>query len=154
MTVRKTPEGTRGARPMPRLAGKLMQPLMMRIHRRSKDRFSGMNLLYLTTVGARSGERRTVPVARFDDGAGGWYVVASAGGTARHPAWYYNLVAHPDQVWAEVSGTRRQVAVDQLAGEARDRAWDQVVREAPRFGSYLDKTDRELPVLRLTPAEG
>jgi deazaflavin-dependent oxidoreductase (nitroreductase family) len=80
--------------------------------------------------------------------------VASAGGTARHPAWYYNLVAHPDQVWAEVSGTRRQVAVDQLAGEARDRAWDQVVREAPRFWSYLDKTDRELPVLRLTPAEG
>jgi deazaflavin-dependent oxidoreductase (nitroreductase family) len=152
MTVRKTPEGTRGARPMPRLAGKLMQPLMIRIHRRSHDRFGGMNLLYLTTVGARSGERRTTPVARFDDGAGGWYVVASAGGTARHPAWYYNLVENPDQVWAEVSGTQRRVEVDQLAGEARERAWDLVVREAPRFASYLDKTDRELPVLRLTPA--
>ena len=152
MTVRKSPEGTRGARPMPRLAAKLMQPLMLRIHRRSKDRFGGMNLLYLTTVGARSGERRTVPVARFDDGAGGWYVVASAGGTARHPAWYYNIVAHPDQVSVEVAGTSRRVEVDQLEGEDRERAWGLVVREAPRFGTYPEKTDRELPILRLTPA--
>jgi len=39
----------------------------------------------LTTVGAKSGERRTNPVARFDDGGGGWVVVASAGGTAQQP---------------------------------------------------------------------
>jgi deazaflavin-dependent oxidoreductase (nitroreductase family) len=151
MAVRKVPEGTRGTRPAPKLIGRLVTPLMIRIHRRSHDRFSGMDLLYLTTVGSRSGERRTVPVARFDDGAGGWLVVASAGGTARHPAWYYNIVADPAQVWVEVSGTSSRVEVDQLEGEARSRAWELVVREAPRFASYLDKTDRELPILRLTP---
>ena len=123
MPVQKTPSGTRGARTPPRLLNKIMSPLMVRIHRLSGDRTGGMDLLYLTTVGARSGERRTAPVARFDDGQGGWIIVASAGGAAQHPGWYHNIAAHPDQVWAEVSGTKHRVEVDQIQGEARDRAW-------------------------------
>ena len=62
-----------------------MMPLMMRIHRRSGDRFNGMDLRYLTTVGARSGQPRKTAVARFDDGQGGWFIVASAAGAASHP---------------------------------------------------------------------
>lgn len=151
MSVQKPPSGTRGARTPPRFVGKIMMPLMMRIHRRGGDRFNGMDLLYLTTVGARSGERRTNPVARFDDGAGGWYVVASAGGAAKHPAWYLNLAKDPQQVWAEVGGTRHHVRVTQLEGAERDAAWEQVVTSAPNFKAYLEKTDRQLPVLRLTP---
>lgn len=151
MSVQKPPGGTRGARTPSRLLGKIMMPLMMRIHRRSGDRFAGMNLLYLTTVGARSGEHRTNPVARFDDGRGGWIIVASAGGTANHPGWYHNIAAHPDQVWAEVSGTKHHVHVEQLEGETRDRVWAVVTHDAPRFEGYLTKTDRQLPVLRLTP---
>lgn len=151
MSVQKLPSGTRGARTPPRFLGKIMMPLMVRIHRRAGDRFAGMNLLYLTTVGARSGQQRTTPVARFDDGQSGWIIVASAGGTANHPGWYYNIVAHPDQVWAEVAGTTHQVDVEQLEGEMRDRVWTLVAQRAPRFGDYLTKTDRQLPVLRLTP---
>jgi deazaflavin-dependent oxidoreductase (nitroreductase family) len=151
MSFQKPLGGTRGTRPPPRLIGKVMMPLMTRIHRRTKDRFAGLNLLYLTTVGARSGQQRTNPVARFEDGQGGWIVVASAGGTANHPGWYHNLAAHPDQVWAEVSGTKRHVKVEQLEGEMRDRVWALVTQQAPRFEGYLAKTDRQLPVLRLTP---
>ena len=151
MPVDKLPTGTRGSRQPPRFLAKLMVPLLLRVHRRAGDQFQGMELLYLTTVGAKSGERRTTPVARFDDGGGGWIVVASANGAAQHPGWYHNVVAHPDQVWAEVSGTKQQVTVDQLEGEARDRAWAAVVARAPRFESYTAKTDRVLPVLRLTP---
>jgi deazaflavin-dependent oxidoreductase (nitroreductase family) len=130
-----------------------MTPLMLRIHKRQGDRFQGQDLLYLTTVGAKSGERRTTPVMRFDDGGGGWVIVASAGGTANHPGWYHNVVAHPDQVQAEVGGKTHRVTVDQLEGEARDRAWAVVVASQPRFGGYTQKTDRVLPVLRLTPVE-
>src|SRR4051794_10884969 len=69
--------------------------LLMRLHSRSGDRFNGMDLLYLATVGAKSGQRRTNPVTRFDDGDG-WVVAASAGGMAQHPGWHHNVVAHPD----------------------------------------------------------
>ena len=126
-------------------------PVMMRIHRRSGDRFQGMDLLYITTVGARSGRQRTNPVARFEDGQGGWYVVASAGGAAQHPAWYHNVAAHPDQVWVQFGETKRRVKIEQLSGDERSEAWEQVVARAPNFGPYPQKTDREIPVLRLTP---
>jgi deazaflavin-dependent oxidoreductase (nitroreductase family) len=153
MSIEKIPGGTRGGRLPPGPVSRLLTPLMMRMHRRGGDRFQGMDLLYLTTRGARSGQLRTAPVARFDDGRGGWVVVASAGGAARHPGWYHNMIAHPDQVWTEVGGVKHQVRVEQLAGEERQRAWDRVVSGAPRFAKYLDKTDRTLPVLRLTPVE-
>jgi deazaflavin-dependent oxidoreductase (nitroreductase family) len=151
MAIEKLPPGTRGARTPPRFLGKLIMPLMMRLHRRAGDKFQGMDLLYLTTVGARSGQSRTNPVARFDDGGGGWIIVASFGGAAQHPSWYHNLVAHPDKVWVETAGSRQQVAVEQLAGDDRRQAWAQIVTRAPNFKTYTEKTDRELPVLRLTP---
>jgi deazaflavin-dependent oxidoreductase (nitroreductase family) len=150
MAIEKLPGGTRGGRNMPGFMGRLMTPLMVRMHRRSGDRFSGMQLLYLTTRGARSGELRTAPVARFDDGAGGWLVIASAGGAVHHPGWYHNLAAHPDEVWAEVDGAKHHVAVTQLAGPERDSAWHDIVQQAPRFDGYRSKTDRPIPVLRLT----
>lgn len=151
MAIEKLPGGTRGSRTPPSLLGKIMTPVMVRIHRRSGDRFGGMDLLYLTTVGARSGARRKTPVARFDDGAGGWIIVASAGGAAQHPSWYHNIAAHPDQVHVEVGGTEHRVLVQQLEGEERAEAWSRVVQHSNRFEGYTTKTDRRLPVLRLTP---
>ena len=61
--------------------------------------------------------------------------------------------AHPYQVRAEVGGKSQRVDVVQLEGEARDRAWAAVVASSPRFGGYEQKTDRVLPVLRLTPVD-
>jgi deazaflavin-dependent oxidoreductase (nitroreductase family) len=151
MPIERLPSGTRGARMPPRPLLRILMPLMERIHRRSGDRFRGGHVLYLTTLGAKSGEQRTNPVARFDDGAGGWNIAASYGGSARHPGWYHNMVAHPDQVYVEVAGVKHRVAVEQLAGEARDEAWARVTAQAPGFLDYTAKTDRELPVLRLTP---
>jgi deazaflavin-dependent oxidoreductase (nitroreductase family) len=150
MSVEKLPGGTRGTRQPPGFLARLLMPIMIRVHRRGGDRFQGQDLLYLTTTGAKSGQRRTNPVARFDDGGGGWIIVASAGGTAHHPAWYHNIVAHPDQVQAEVAGTTHRVSVEQLDGEARERAWAAVIAASPRFEGYTEKTDRVLPVLRLT----
>lgn len=150
MAVPKLPAGTRGARTPPSWVNRLMMPLMIKIHRRRGDTMQEMDLLYLTTTGAKSGQRRTNPVARFEDG-GGWLIIASAGGSTNHPGWYHNIVAHPDQVDVEVAGTKHHVTVEQLAGEERDRAWATVVARSPRFTGYTGKTDRTLPVLRLTP---
>jgi deazaflavin-dependent oxidoreductase (nitroreductase family) len=151
MTIERLPGGTRGTRTPPSLLARIMTPIMVRVHRRAGDQFRGMDLLYLTTVGARSGNRRTTPVARFDDGEGGWLIVASAGGAAHQPGWYHNIVAHPDEVTVEISGTKHRVQVEQLEGEPRELAWARVVERAPGFNGYLAKTDRQIPVLRLTP---
>jgi deazaflavin-dependent oxidoreductase (nitroreductase family) len=129
-------------------------PIMERLHRRAGDRFRGGDLLYLTTVGARTGQRRTNPVARFDDGRGGWLVVASFGGAAQHPGWYHNIAAHPDQVWAEVAGVTHHVETEQPAGAEHDAAWKAITAEQPGFAGYRDRTDRRIPVLRLTPVDG
>jgi deazaflavin-dependent oxidoreductase (nitroreductase family) len=129
----------------------LVKNVMITIHKRSGDRFSGMNLLYLTTVGAQTGQRRVSPVARFADGDG-WLIVASNGGSKRRPSWYHNLRAHPDQVSVEFGGTTRPVTVEELTGERRQAAWQQIITEQPRFAGYVTKAGRSLPVLRLTPA--
>jgi deazaflavin-dependent oxidoreductase (nitroreductase family) len=131
----------------------LLQNLMIKMHKRTGDRFQGMDLLYLTTVGAQSGKERRTPVARFNDGGDGWLVVASNGGRAQHPGWYHNIRAHPDQVWAEVSGRNVRVRAEKLDGPQRDTAWEQITASQPRFAGYQRKTQRPLPVLRLSPAE-
>lgn len=107
-------------------------------------------MLVLTTVGAKSGERRTSPVAWFPAGSDARWIVASANGAARNPGWYFNLAAHPDQVVIEVDGERIDVVARQLAGAERAAAWRQITAAAPRFAGYAEATDRELPVIELT----
>ena len=154
MTFSKTPSGTRGARRMPSNAlTRFMMRMMIKQHRRSGDRFQGMDLLYLTTVGARSGEKRQVPVSRYAEPDGSWLVVASSGGSAGNPGWYHNIAAHPDQVWAEIGGRQLRMTVRQLDGEEREKAWQRIVAEQPRYAGYQRKTDRLLPILRLSPAD-
>jgi deazaflavin-dependent oxidoreductase (nitroreductase family) len=147
------PAGTRGAR-QPR-AGLMMRWVnkmaARRIRRTGKMTGLGFNALILTTVGAKSGAERTTPVGWFPGPEGGWLIVASAGGAARNPAWYHNIAAHPDQVTIELNGRTIAVTAGQLHGPERDEAWRQITAAAPRFGDYQRKTDRELPVIRLTP---
>ena len=126
--------------------------LMTSWHRRSGDKFQGMDLLYLTTVGAKSGQQRQVPVARFADGPDSWLVVASAAGSAHHPGWYHNIAAHPDQIWVEFGGQQLRVTAAQLDGDARTEAWQRIAQLQPRYSGYEQKTDRAIPVIRLSRA--
>ena len=112
----------------------------------------GMDLLYLTTIGAKSGQKRQSTVARFADGEDAWLVVASAGGSVHHPAWYHNIAAHPEQVWIEFGGHQLQMTATQLDGEARAQAWQRITESQPRYAGYQQKTDRPIPVIRLSAA--
>lgn len=124
--------------------------LLIKMHRRAGDKSGSMDLLYLTTVGAKSGQKRVSPVARFADGDNAWLIVASNAGKSAHPAWYHNLRAHPDQVTIEFGGASRPVSVDELQGAERDAAWQRVVAAQPRFSRYTRKTSRTIPIIRLT----
>jgi deazaflavin-dependent oxidoreductase (nitroreductase family) len=121
-------------------------------HRRKGYRFMGMDVVFLTTVGRRTGERRETPLAWFPDGENAWLVVASAAGSAHNPSWYYNLAAHPDQVWIELPGRSLRVTPEQLEGVRRQECWSRIVQAQPRYAKYQEKTDRLLPVIRLVPA--
>jgi deazaflavin-dependent oxidoreductase (nitroreductase family) len=108
----------------------------------------GRKILLLTTVGNKSGQKRTVPVVPFFDG-GETYVIASMGGAPQHPAWYKNLSAKPDvdvQLGAE---KWRAHAVALEEGPERDRLWKAIVAEMPNFGEYQGKTTRVIPVVHL-----
>ena len=154
MSFQKTQGGTRGARTPPsNPVTRAVMRVMASWHRRSGDKFQGMDLLYLTTVGAKSGEKRQSTVARFPDGEDAWLVVASAAGSARHPAWYHNIAEHPDQVWIEFGGRRLRVTPTQLDGEARAKAWQRITRLQPRYAGYERKPDRAIPVIRLSRAD-
>jgi deazaflavin-dependent oxidoreductase (nitroreductase family) len=112
----------------------------------------GEQLLLLSTIGARSGQPRTSMVAQFPEPNGSALIVASFGGAAQHPAWYFNMAKHSDQVFIERNGRRVRVRSTTLSGEERESAWRRIVSVAPGFAEYQRKTDREIPVIRLTPS--
>jgi deazaflavin-dependent oxidoreductase (nitroreductase family) len=116
-------------------------------------RVQGRPLLLLTTVGAKTGQVRQSVLGSFPDGDNAWLIVASAAGAATNPGWLFNLAKNPDKVWIEFGGRTLKVRPESLKGAEREAAWQEVVRLAPGYGAYTTKTDREIPIIRLTPAE-
>jgi deazaflavin-dependent oxidoreductase (nitroreductase family) len=142
--------GTRGARqPKGRLMAWANGFMAGRV-RKGKNPMK-FNILILTTTGRKSGAERAVPVGWFPDGHGNWLIVASANGAADNPAWYYNLAAAPDKARIEVDGAEIPVTAQQLHGTERAAAWSIITTTAPRFAQYEAKTDRDIPVILLTP---
>jgi deazaflavin-dependent oxidoreductase (nitroreductase family) len=156
VTIRVNPRGTRGARvptPLVKLAN-LIGKRQMRTYRRSgEQRVSskmGFPVVLLTSRGAKTGQPRTTPLGGFPDGENSWLVAASLGGAARHPAWFLNMAKHPDDIWLEVGTERFKVRGESLEGPERAEALARIATIAPRYGKYQEKTDREIPIVRLT----
>src|SRR6266511_4210951 len=103
--------------------------------------------LLLTTVGRRSGEKRTSLL--FYGTAGAVYVVIGfKGGANTHPGWYLNLRANPVvevQVARERFTARARIAI----GKEREQLWEQMVQLYPPYREYQKKTRREIPVVVL-----
>jgi deazaflavin-dependent oxidoreductase (nitroreductase family) len=103
--------------------------------------------LVLTTTGARTGQRRTTPLASKPQN-GSWYVVGSNFGRDDHPAWTANLLAHPD---AEISFDARDIPVRAhlLTAEEKAEFWPQLVKFWPNYELYVERSGRDLRVFRL-----
>jgi len=145
-----TPSGSRGVS-QPGIAKQFLK-LFNRFSAgriRKTGKFGELPSLVLTTVGSKSGQERKTPLAYFPADGGGWLVVASFAGATKNPSWYYNLGAHPDQVVIEFAGRTESVVAEQLHGSEREAAWRQITAVSQRFKEYQEKTDRELPVIRL-----
>lgn len=104
-----------------------------------------MPCLLLTTVGRRSGEKRTSPLVYGTVGAA-YIIIGSKGGADTHPHWYANLRANPRvevQVAQESFAARARV----VTGPEREKIWAQMVQEFPFYSQYQKKTTREIPVV-------
>lgn len=114
----------------------------------------GRALLLMHTIGAKSGEAHLIPVMGFRNDQG-WMVVASAAGSPKNPAWYHNLVAHPQfTVEAAALGegieTAGTTAVEITDAAAYDAAWHAVTTIAPGFLEYPKTSEgRKMPIFQL-----
>jgi F420H(2)-dependent quinone reductase len=108
--------------------------------------FRDFNVLLLTTVGRKSGEKRTVPLGYIRDGDA-YVIIASNAGAERHPAWYLNLNSN-SEVEIQVKDKVMTVHAETAAGEYRQKLWEQLLREAPSYGDYKPKREIPLVVLR------
>lgn len=149
MAEKQRKPGTPGA--FSRWMQKKMNARMIRKVRAGKAKFMGMDVLILNTVGSRSRQPRQTPVAWFGDGNDAWLSIASGGGS-RNPDWYTNLMAHPEEASIELAGRGAvQVTPQQLQGAEREEAWKLISTAQPRIAKYQSKSDREYPIVKLTP---
>ncbi len=111
--------------------------------------WSGSPLLLLHHRGAKSGVERVNPVAYLEDGDR-YVVFASKAGAPTNPAWYHNLMAHPETT-IEVGSETLDVIAGEVSGAERDRLFGIQAERSPQFAEYQDKTDRLIPVVVLSP---
>jgi deazaflavin-dependent oxidoreductase (nitroreductase family) len=102
-------------------------------------------VVVFTTRGAKSGKVRKNPLMKVEH-EGAYAMVASQGGAPKHPTWYFNLKAHPDQVTVQDGDEVWDGYAREVSGEERARWWERAVAAFPDYADYQTRTDREIPV--------
>lgn len=108
----------------------------------------GRSLVLLHHRGAQSGTERVSPVMGIPSD-GGWFIAASKGGAPENPAWFHNLLVHPDTVIETPDEGEVAVHAVELRGAERDAAWALFTTRSPGFAEYERRTSRTIPVLEL-----
>ena len=111
---------------------------------------TGMPVIIVTTRGNKSKKVRKTPLMRVEHD-GEYALVASKGGDPKHPVWYYNLLAHPDEVRVQDGPEPFAVVVREVTGDEKKVWWDRAVAAYPPYAEYQEKTDRQIPLFVATP---
>jgi F420H(2)-dependent quinone reductase len=104
-------------------------------------------ILVLDHVGARSGIKRSSALLYVEDGDN-LVVIASKGGSPKHPAWFHNVMANPETT-VQVGANRRKVRARIATPEERARLWPIVVAAYSGYAHYQRRTEREIPLVIL-----
>jgi deazaflavin-dependent oxidoreductase (nitroreductase family) len=113
-------------------------------------RDTGLPVIIVTSLGARSGKVRKTPLMRVEHD-GSYALVASQGGAPTHPLWYHNLVAHPE-VDIQDGPDKRTYRVREVTGEEKGTWWERAVAAFPPYAEYQARAEREIPVFVAEPA--
>ena len=101
-------------------------------------------VVLFTTIGAKSGQKRYVPLMRVEEN-GRYAMVASKGGDPRHPSWYHNVKVNPTVIVQDGESVKTMTARE-LDGVEREHWWNLAVEAYPPYAEYQTKTDRLIPV--------
>jgi F420H(2)-dependent quinone reductase len=112
-------------------------------------RDTGLPIIVVTMRGNKSGDIRKIALMRVEHN-GEYALIASKGGAPRHPVWYYNLRANPDEVMLQDGAEPFEVSVRQVSGEDRRVWWERAVAAYPPYADYQKRTSREIPVFVAT----
>jgi F420H(2)-dependent quinone reductase len=114
-------------------------------------RDTGLPVVVITNLGAKSGKVRKTPLMRVEH-EGKYAAIASQGGAPKHPLWYYNFLANP-RVTLQDGPKRTEMIARELSGPERDEWWQRAVAAFPPYAEYQTKTTRIIPVFVLEAAE-
>ena len=124
------------------------------LYQRSGGRLGGrvgkLRMLLLHHVGRRTGTRRIAPLLYVADGDD-VVIVASKGGSDRHPAWFHNLMAQPHTT-VQIGAEHRRVRAREATPAERERLWPRLIAMYAPYRSYRTYTEREIPLVVLEPA--
>lgn len=112
-------------------------------------RDSGIPVIIVTMKGNKSGAVRKIALMRVEHD-GEYALVASMGGAPKHPVWYHNLKADPEQVTVQDGPEPFAVSVREIDGDDRAEWWERAVAVYPPYAEYQAKTERRIPVLIAT----
>jgi deazaflavin-dependent oxidoreductase (nitroreductase family) len=115
------------------------------------NELNGMPVVVLTSVGRKSGKLRKSPLMRVEH-EGKYAAVASLGGAPKNPVWYYNVVANPHVELRDGPVVKDMIARE-VTGDEKAQWWERAVAAFPPYADYQKKTDRQIPVFVLEPAE-
>ena len=123
------------------------------IYERSGGRiggWAGLPTLLLSVTGRKSGSTFSTPLVYFKDGES-YVVVGSDGAARRDPQWWKNLQVNP---LGSVRDGRKKLEVKATlaTGAERERLWEIGKTVNPMWSKYQTRTERELPVVVLTPS--
>jgi deazaflavin-dependent oxidoreductase (nitroreductase family) len=111
---------------------------------------TGLPVVVVTNLGARSGKVRKTPLMRVEHD-GSYAAVGSKGGAPEDPLWVRNLRANP-HVEVQDGAAKRDMVAREVTGAERNAWWERSVAAYPPYAEYQQKTDRLIPVFVLEPA--
>lgn len=111
----------------------------------------GRPVVVLTSVGAKTGKLRKTALMRVEQ-EGVYAAVASLGGSARNPRWFYNLRKNP-HVELQDGPVKRDYLAHEAVGEEKALWWERAVAAFREYAGYQKRTERQIPVFVLEPMD-
>lgn len=121
------------------------------LYRLSRGRYGArmgwIDVALVETTGRKTGKKRIAPIACYPY-RDSIVVSASNSGQEKHPAWYLNMQADP-RVTVQLGSERFAAVAEPVPAEDLATAWQGVVKINKHQQGYLDRTQREIPLVWL-----